>query len=67
MVSKPCSMASACGLLAWLGPGGWVLSLPYFSGLFSFSSALVTRNALVQKISPEESILVAKTVKSLNM
>lgn len=67
MVLKLCSMESTCGLLDWLGPGGWGLYLPYFPGLFSFSSALVTCNAPVQKISLKESTLVAQMIKSLNM
>jgi len=62
MVLKLCSMESTCGLLDWLGPGGWVLHLWYFPGLFSFSSALVTCDAPVQKISLKESILVAQTI-----
>ena len=66
MVFKLCSMQSVCGLLISLGPGGWVLVLPFFPGLFSFSFPLVTYHALLQKISSEESILVAKIIKSLN-
>lgn len=43
-----------------------MLSLPFFPGLLAFSFPLVTYHALLQKISSEENILVAKIIESLN-
>lgn len=53
------------GCLNWFGPHGWALGLPFLPGrLFCFS--LVIYHRLLHKISPEESILVAKAIKPLN-